>query len=148
MTPRKALAPAMALNSNNHETGASVQQELTLLEYMALKFRERIAKNVKLQKFAPPENLPEDVGFAVENYTWWQGNCVHTTTPVGRRFVLLKRELRSQSNGLAAVKLTYSMYGRDDQPLDDEDLYTLPEPSGLSGASTICTQNFLAGGRA
>jgi hypothetical protein len=62
--------------------------------------------------------------------------------------VLLKRELRSQSNDLAAVKLTYSIYGRDDPPADPERLFTLSEPSRLSGASTICTQNSLDGGRA
>jgi hypothetical protein len=37
---------------------------------MTLKFRERIAKNVKLQKIAPLENQPEDVASAVENCTW------------------------------------------------------------------------------
>jgi hypothetical protein len=40
------------------------------VEYMTLKFRERIAKNVKLQKIAPLENQPEDVASAVENCTW------------------------------------------------------------------------------
>jgi hypothetical protein len=62
--------------------------------------------------------------------------------------VLLKRELRPQSNNLAAVKLTYSMYGRDDPLADPERLFTLSEASRLSGASTICTQNSLGGNRA
>jgi hypothetical protein len=62
--------------------------------------------------------------------------------------VLLKRELRPQSNNLAAVKLTYSMYGRDDPLADPERLFTLSESSRLSGASTICTQNSLGGDRA
>lgn len=40
------------------------------VDYMTLKFRERIAKIVKLQKIAQLENLPEDVGSAVKNCTW------------------------------------------------------------------------------
>jgi hypothetical protein len=49
---------------------------------------------------------------------------------------------------MAAVKLTYSMYGRDDPLADPERLFTLSESSRLSGASTICTQNSLGGDRA
>lgn len=133
MTPREALAPAMATNSNDHEIGASTHRELT--------FQEHIAGKVELQQIAPPKNLP---GFPVEGYTWWAGSCV----PVGRRFVLLRRELRSRSEGMVALRLSYSMYREDDPPTDPERLFPLSEPSGLSGASTIRTESSLGEARA